>query len=45
MAEIIEVPDEDPHTAFCDGCGCLMDPEDRNEYRRGFWCSRACAYA
>ncbi len=45
MAEIIGVPDEDPAPAFCEGCGCEMDPEDRNDYRRGFWCSRACAYA
>jgi hypothetical protein len=43
MSEIMEV--DDPVPAFCDGCGCDMDPEDRNEYRPGFWCSRACAYA
>jgi hypothetical protein len=44
LAEIIGV-EEDPEPAFCEGCGCPMDPEDHNDYRRGFWCSRACAYA
>jgi hypothetical protein len=43
MSEVMEV--EDLPLAFCDGCGVGMDPEDHNEYRPGFWCSRACAYA
>jgi hypothetical protein len=45
MMEIFD-PTADPpdQTAACEGCGCDMDVEDKNEYRRGYWCSRACAY-
>jgi len=28
----------------CQGCGGAMDREDYNQYRNGYWCSRACAF-
>ena len=33
--------DEPP---VCGGCGCVMDEADKDDYRQGYWCSRACAY-
>ena len=30
--------------ASCTACGCKMNWDDVDEYRIGYWCSRACAY-
>ena len=42
-AELQEIGDEREFAA-CQGCGAVMDAEDKDEYRRGYWCSRVCAY-
>jgi len=36
--------DSDYDDVPCQGCGDVMARDDVNQYRSGYWCSRACAF-
>jgi len=37
--------DSEENDCYCQGCGLYTVPEgDIDQYRRGYWCSRLCAY-